>query len=52
LLAVYNGRRCAGFILARGKPGFEAFDADQRPLGVFATLREAADAVSATEAAA
>jgi hypothetical protein len=30
---VYDGRECLGFILARGKLGFEAVDRDERSLG-------------------
>jgi hypothetical protein len=45
LLCVYDGRECLGFILARGKLGFEAVDRDERSLGVFQTQREAATAV-------
>ena len=43
---VYDGRDCLGFILARGKLGFEAFTRDERTLGMFKTQREAADAIS------
>jgi hypothetical protein len=43
---VYDGRECLGFILARGKLGFEAFTSDERSLGLFPTQREAADAIS------
>jgi hypothetical protein len=43
---VYDGRDCLGFILARGKLGFEAFTNDERSLGMFKTQREAADAIS------
>jgi hypothetical protein len=42
---VYDGRDCLGFILARGKLGFEAIDRDERSLGFFQTQREAATAV-------
>jgi hypothetical protein len=45
LLSVYSGRTCIGFILARGKLGFEAFNADQRSLGIYPTQREAAAAL-------
>jgi hypothetical protein len=45
LLAVYDGRECAGFILARGKLGFEAFSADQKSLGLYPSQREAAHAL-------
>jgi hypothetical protein len=45
LLAVFDGRECAGFILARGVSGWEAFSADQKSLGLFPTQREAASAL-------
>jgi hypothetical protein len=47
-LSVYDGRTCVGFILNRGKLGFEAFTADQRLVGVFKTAREAANAIPLT----
>ena len=37
MLAVYDGQRCLGHIIARGKTGFEAFDADDRSVGIFRT---------------
>jgi hypothetical protein len=43
---VYNGRECIGRIACLGRRGFEAFDADGRSLGVFPSLKRAADAVS------
>jgi hypothetical protein len=46
MLTVYDGQTCVGFVLARAKVGFEAFDADNRRLGVFATARAAAVAIS------
>jgi hypothetical protein len=45
LLSVYDGRECVGFILARGKLGFEAIDRDERSVGIFKTQREAAAAL-------
>jgi hypothetical protein len=51
LLSVFDGRPCAGFILERGKLGFEAFDADQHSLGTFPTVREAAAAIPVGEPA-
>jgi hypothetical protein len=42
---VYDGRTCLGHILARGKAGFEAFDRDDRSLGLFPTAKAAADAL-------
>ena len=45
LQTVYDGRRATGFLLCRGRDGYEAFDADQRSLGVFTTAKAAADAI-------
>ena len=46
MLSVYDGQRCLGRILQRGKRGYEAFDADDNSLGTFPTDHEAADAVT------
>ena len=46
MLSVYDGQRCLGHIIVRGKRGFEAFDADDNSLGVFLSDHEAADAVT------
>jgi hypothetical protein len=35
LAYVYDGQQCLGHVLARGKTGFEAFDRDDRSLGLF-----------------
>jgi hypothetical protein len=35
MLSVYDGQRCVGFVLARGRSGFEALDAAQRSVGMF-----------------
>jgi hypothetical protein len=48
MLSVYGGRECKGFILSRGKVGFEAFNSDQQTLGIFPNEKEAADAISET----
>jgi hypothetical protein len=45
LSSVYDGRICRGFVIARGKLGIEAFDCDERSLGVYPTQRAAADAI-------
>jgi hypothetical protein len=37
--------RCIGFVCSRGKLGFEAFDSEERSLGVYGTQREAAAAI-------
>ena len=42
-------RGLVGFVLNRGEAGFEAFDADERSLGLFPTQREAAAAIMRSE---
>jgi hypothetical protein len=42
---VYDGREALGQVIARGKAGFEAFDADDKSVGLFPSQREAANAV-------
>jgi hypothetical protein len=41
-VAVYVGRECLGQVLPRGKAGFEAFDRDDRSVGIFSTQSAAA----------
>jgi hypothetical protein len=41
--SVFDGRRCIGFVLPRGRSGWEAFDANDVSLGRFPTAKEAAD---------
>jgi hypothetical protein len=41
LCSVYDGRTCIGFVLSRGKQGFEAVRADDVSLGIFPSQREA-----------
>jgi hypothetical protein len=43
--SVYDGSRCLGFILPRGKAGFQAFDYGDFSLGFFPTQQGAADAI-------
>jgi hypothetical protein len=45
---IYDGRECRGFVLARGRLGFEAFDRKERSLGLFPTAPTAANAVFAS----
>ena len=47
LAYVYNGRECLGFVLSRGRAGFEAFDHEENSLGRFPTAAAAANAVFA-----
>lgn len=46
MLAVYDGRNCVGHLLARGKLGFEAFDATEVSRGIFQTADAAANALT------
>jgi hypothetical protein len=45
MVSVYDGRACIGFVLERGRAGFEGFTADERSVGLFPTQRAAAVAV-------
>ena len=45
LLSAYEGQRCFGFVCSRGKLGFEAFDSEERSLGVYPNMQSAAPAV-------
>jgi hypothetical protein len=46
LLSVCEGQTCIGFLLSRGRAGVEAFNADNKSLGIFPDQKSAADAVS------
>ena len=48
MLAVYDGApiHCVGFLYPRNKQGVEAYDADNRNLGIFPNQKMAADAVA------
>jgi hypothetical protein len=35
MISIYGGRSCAGYVLARGRRGYEAFTTGERSLGVF-----------------
>src|ERR1700730_5440777 len=37
MISVYSGRACLGFIITRGREGFEAYDQQERSLGFSAT---------------
>jgi hypothetical protein len=45
MVSVYSGRACLGFIITRGRGGFEAYDQQERSLGFFKTQQDAAAAV-------
>jgi hypothetical protein len=44
-LAVYDGGRCIGFLMARGKQGVEGFNIDTKSLGIFPDQKAAANMV-------
>jgi hypothetical protein len=48
LLSVYDGRVCIGFVLPRGRLGFEAFNSLEHSQGLFGTQQEAAAALSSS----
>ena len=45
LVSVYDGQQCLGHVLGRGKAGYEAFNRDDKSLGIFETQRQAANAL-------
>lgn len=45
LYTVTSGRRCIGFIVPRGRAGYEATTDDHKILGLYASAKEAADAL-------
>jgi len=52
MVSVCDGRDCIGWVFNRSSAGFEAFDRDQKSLGIFRTQREAATAIMREAAAA
>jgi len=50
MITIIHGDNVAGFLLARGRQGIEAFDRDERSLGVFTDPQAAHDAVIAADA--
>ena len=50
-ITVTAGQRVIGHVMPCGCEGFRAYDADDRLIGTFPTMKAAADAVSAKEAA-
>jgi hypothetical protein len=46
LVSIWDGQRCLGFILARGKTGFEVFTNEQS-LGLFQSQKGAVGALMA-----
>jgi hypothetical protein len=46
MVSVYSGTYCLGHILHKPKAGFEAYDRDDKLVGLFESQREAADAIT------
>jgi hypothetical protein len=46
LISIRDGQRCVGFVIARGKLGFEGFDRDQRSIGFYPSTQDAARAIT------
>ena len=44
-LSIYDGQRCVGHLILRGRQGVEAFDADDRSLGIFPDQKAAVAAI-------
>jgi len=51
LIPLIIGKHCVGHIIQRGPKGVEAFDANERTLGTFATAAEAVAALVAAASA-
>jgi hypothetical protein len=47
MVSVYEGTNCLGHVLRKPKVGFEAYDRDDKLIGVYPTAPEAANAVTA-----
>jgi hypothetical protein len=43
--AIYDGRTCIGHAIARGRHGVEAYDVDDKSIGTFVTIADAANAL-------
>jgi hypothetical protein len=46
-LAIYAGQTCLRHVISRGPGEFEAFDSDDKSIGLFETQAGAADALEA-----
>ena len=46
---VHDGRTCVGHVIGKGPAGFEAFDREDKSLGLFKTQAEAAAALPGGE---
>ena len=39
---VHNGKECVGHVIGRGPEGFQAYDRNDKPVGLYPTASEAA----------
>jgi len=46
MVSVFDGRKFLGTVLSCGPRGYEAFDANEKSLGLFPTQVDAANAIS------
>ena len=51
MLSIYAGRQCVGFVLARCRAGYEAFNTNERSLGMFKTKDAAIHELTGSERA-
>jgi hypothetical protein len=51
MLSVTDGTTCIGFVLSRGRDGFEAFNRNGKTIGKFKTQQDAMRAIPRPEAA-
>ncbi len=49
MLSVTDGTSCVGFVINRGRDGFEAFNRDGKPIGKFKDQQEAVRAIPKIE---
>jgi hypothetical protein len=49
LVSVYDGTTCLGHVLYKPRVGYEAYDCNDRPIGIYPTQKAAADAISLQE---
>jgi hypothetical protein len=49
LVSVYAGTTCVGHILYKSRVGYEAYDFNDRSIGIFPTQQAAANAISGDE---
>ena len=46
-LSIYDGQRCVGHLIPRGRLGFEAYDAHDKSIGIYPDMKAAVAAIPA-----